>query len=36
MSVVQGFDGIIGMLAHDPAKTYGPFVFALAKLVALV
>lgn len=36
MSVVQGFDGIIGILAHDPAKTYGPFVFALANLVALV
>jgi hypothetical protein len=36
MSVVQGFDGIIGMLAHDPAKTYGPFVFSLANLVALV
>jgi hypothetical protein len=35
MSVVQGFDGIIGMLAHDPAKTNGPFVFALANLVAL-
>jgi hypothetical protein len=35
MSVVQGFDGIIGMLAHDPAKTYGPFVFALANLAAL-
>jgi hypothetical protein len=36
LSVVQGFDGIIGMPAHDPAKTYGPFVFALANLVALV
>ena len=36
MSVVQGFDGIIGVLAHDQAKTYGPFVFALANLVALV
>jgi hypothetical protein len=36
MSVVQGFDGIIGRLAHDPAETYGPFVFALANLVALV
>jgi hypothetical protein len=36
MSVVQGFDGIIGMPAHDPAKTYGPFIFALANLVALV
>ena len=26
MSLVQGFDGIIGILAHDPANTYGPFV----------
>jgi hypothetical protein len=36
MSLVQGFDGIIGILVHDPAKTYGPFVLALANLVALV
>jgi hypothetical protein len=36
MSLVQGFDGIIGVLAHDPAKTYGPFVFALANFVGLV
>jgi hypothetical protein len=36
MSLVQGFDGIIGIFAHDPAKTYGPFVFALANLVGLV
>jgi hypothetical protein len=36
MSLVQGFDGIIGFLAHDPAKTYGPFVFALANFVGLV
>ena len=35
MSLVQGFDGIIGARAHDPAKTYGPFVFALANVVAL-
>jgi apolipoprotein N-acyltransferase len=36
MSLVQGFDGLIGVLAHDPAKTYGPFVFALVNLAALV
>ena len=36
MSLVQGFDGIIGILAHDPAKTYGPFVFAPANFVGLV
>lgn len=36
MSLVQGFDGLIGALAHDPAKTYGPFVFAIANFGALV
>jgi hypothetical protein len=36
MSLVQGFDGIIGILAHDPAKTYGPFVFAFPNFVGLV
>jgi hypothetical protein len=36
MSLVQGFDGIIGVLTHDPAKTYGPFVFALANFAGLV
>jgi hypothetical protein len=36
MSLVQGFDGLIGFLAHDPAKTYGPFVFALVNIAALV
>jgi hypothetical protein len=35
MSLVQGFDGLVGALAHDPAKTYGPFVFALANVAAL-
>jgi hypothetical protein len=36
MSLVQGFDGLIGLLAHDPAKTYGPFVFAIVNFAALV
>jgi len=36
MSLVQGFDGLIGLLAHDPAKTYGPFAFALINFAALV
>ena len=36
MSLVQGFDGLIGVLAHDPVKTYGPFVFALVNVAALV
>jgi hypothetical protein len=35
MSLVQGFDGLIGMLAHDPTKTYGPFAFALVNFAAL-
>ena len=30
MTAVQLMDGVIGILAHDPAKTYGPFVLALA------
>jgi hypothetical protein len=33
MAAVQAFDGVIGALAHDPSKTYGPF--ALAVLNAL-
>jgi hypothetical protein len=36
MSVVQGFDGLIGDLAHDPAKTFGPFVFVFVNFAALV
>jgi hypothetical protein len=36
MSLVQGFDGLIGALAHDPAKTYGPFILALVNFAALV
>jgi surfactin synthase thioesterase subunit len=29
MTGVQAFDGVIGALARDPAKTYGPFAFAV-------
>ena len=36
MSLVQGFDGVIGILAHDPAKTYGPFAFAIMNFAVLV
>jgi TPR repeat protein len=36
MTLVQGFDGLIGALAHDPASTHGPFALALANLAALV
>jgi hypothetical protein len=36
MSLVQGFDGLIGVLAHDAAKTYGPFAFALINFAVLL
>jgi len=36
MSTLQGIDGIIGLLAHNPAKTYGPFLFAVLNIAALV
>ena len=36
MSLLQGFDGLIGALAQDPAKTYGPLAFAIANFAALV
>ena len=29
MTLVQAFDGVIGALAHNPSKTYGPFAFAV-------
>jgi hypothetical protein len=35
MTVVQTFDGVIGVLAHDPAKTYGPFAFAALNAFAV-
>ena len=35
MTVVQAFDGVIGALAHDPAKTYGPFAFAILNALAV-
>jgi hypothetical protein len=35
MSLVQGFDGLIGALAGDPTKSYGPFVFAVVNVAAL-
>jgi hypothetical protein len=35
MTVVQAFDGVIGAVAHDPAKTYGPFVFAVLNGLAV-
>jgi hypothetical protein len=35
MTVMQGFDGVIGALAHDPSKTYGPFAFAVINALAV-
>lgn len=36
MSIVQALDGVIGILAHDPAKIYGPFLFAVLNVVVLI
>ncbi len=35
MTVVQAFDGVIGALAHDPSKTFGPFAFAVLNAVTV-
>jgi hypothetical protein len=35
MTAVQAFDGIIGVLAHDPSKTYGPFALAVLNALAV-
>jgi len=35
MTVVQALDGVMGALAHDPSKTYGPFAFALLNAIAV-
>ena len=35
MTVVQAFDGVIGALAHDPSKTYGPLAFAVLNALAV-
>jgi hypothetical protein len=34
-TLMQAFDGVIGALAHDPTKTYGPFAFAVLKALAV-
>jgi len=36
MTVVQAFDGVIGALAHDPSKTYGPFAFAVLNALTVI
>jgi hypothetical protein len=35
MGLVQAFDTVIGLIAHDPAKTYGPLVLSVAGLTSL-
>src|SRR3979490_73480 len=35
MTVMQAFDGVIGALAHDPSKAYGPFAFAVLNALAV-
>lgn len=35
-TMMQGFDAVVGCLAHDPAKTYGPLVLAVINAAALV
>jgi hypothetical protein len=32
MTLVQLFDGIVGLRLHDPSRAYGPFVFAAINL----
>jgi hypothetical protein len=34
MTLVQFFDGWIGLAAHDPGKTFGPFAFAVLNAAA--
>ena len=35
MGLVQFLDAVIGILAHDPFKTYGPLLLALITFAAL-
>jgi len=35
MTAVQTLDGVIGALAHNPSKTYGPFAFAVLNALAV-
>ena len=36
MGLVQGFDALIGLVAHDAGKTYGPLALCVAGLASLV
>src|SRR3979409_1426572 len=35
MGLVQAFDAVIGLIAHDLAKTFGPLVLSVAGLASL-
>ena len=35
MGLVQLFDAVIGVLSHDPSKTYGPLFLALIGFVSV-
>ncbi|MDB4953052.1 MAG: hypothetical protein JWO36_621 [Myxococcales bacterium] len=36
MTMVQALDGVIGALAHDPSKTFGPLTLAVLNGLALL
>jgi hypothetical protein len=35
MTIVQALDGVIGTLARDPRRTYGPFALAVINALAV-
>jgi hypothetical protein len=36
MGLVQGLDALIGLVGHDPGKTYGPLALSIAGLASLI
>jgi hypothetical protein len=36
MVLVQGMDALIGLVVHDPVKTYGPLALSVAGLASLI
>jgi peptidoglycan/LPS O-acetylase OafA/YrhL len=36
MVLVQGFDSLIGLIAHNAGKTYGPLALSVAGLASLI
>jgi hypothetical protein len=36
MGLVQGLDALIGLVVHDPLKTYGPLALSVAGLASLI